>query len=371
MGFLIPDIWEGTFYLSTDRAVEAARVFDTAGRDAERRGELILLVHTNLGTAGVDFHAGRWDDAVRNLEGGLAVADETGAHAQLVTTHGLLARIALGRGDRSTARAHLTAGQTALEAGMHLFGVDVLMWARAAVLEADREHEAALQVLAGLWTRTETLRGLLQYHLIAPDLVRLATRLGDSGLANAVADETAVLATRSTVLSASAVAHRCAGLAAQDAEQLMAAVAEYRLTPRRVELAACCEETAGLLIAAGRIDEAIALLNEAAAIHIGSRATAELARVDATLRVHGRRRRRSGAAPSDRGWAALSPKEREVVNLVAQGLSNPHIGDRLYISRRTVETHLAHVFRKLDITNRAELAVAAVASRPDAGTVPN
>ncbi len=37
-------------------------------------------------------------------------------------------------------------------------------------------------------------------------------------------------------------------------------------------------------------------------------------------------------------------------------MSNPRIGDRLYISRRTVQTHLAHVFAKLDITSRAQLA---------------
>jgi predicted ATPase len=38
------------------------------------------------------------------------------------------------------------------------------------------------------------------------------------------------------------------------------------------------------------------------------------------------------------------------------GLSNPQIGERLYISRRTVQTHLAHVFAKLDIAYRAQLA---------------
>jgi DNA-binding CsgD family transcriptional regulator len=51
----------------------------------------------------------------------------------------------------------------------------------------------------------------------------------------------------------------------------------------------------------------------------------------------------------------LTPTEREVAELVAEGLSNPGIADRLFISRAIVKTHLTHVFTKLDITNRAQL----------------
>jgi DNA-binding CsgD family transcriptional regulator len=50
------------------------------------------------------------------------------------------------------------------------------------------------------------------------------------------------------------------------------------------------------------------------------------------------------------------PAEQAVARLVADGLSNPQIGHRLYISRRTVQTHLGHIFIKLDITSRAQLA---------------
>ena len=48
--------------------------------------------------------------------------------------------------------------------------------------------------------------------------------------------------------------------------------------------------------------------------------------------------------------------ELTVGDFVAQGLTNPEIGERLHISRRTVESHLAHTFRKLDYTTRAQLA---------------
>jgi predicted ATPase/DNA-binding CsgD family transcriptional regulator len=56
------------------------------------------------------------------------------------------------------------------------------------------------------------------------------------------------------------------------------------------------------------------------------------------------------------GWGSLSPTELEVVRLVLDGLSNPEIGQRLFISRTTVKTHLAHIFRKLGVANRTELA---------------
>lgn len=58
------------------------------------------------------------------------------------------------------------------------------------------------------------------------------------------------------------------------------------------------------------------------------------------------------------GWNSLTPTEIEVVHLVADGLSNTAIGERLFMSRSTVKTHLAHVFAKLGVNNR--VAVAAV-----------
>ena len=58
------------------------------------------------------------------------------------------------------------------------------------------------------------------------------------------------------------------------------------------------------------------------------------------------------------GWNSLTPSEHNVVQLVAQGLSNPQVGERLFVSRRTVETHLKHVFTKLGMASRVELAVA-------------
>jgi predicted ATPase/DNA-binding CsgD family transcriptional regulator len=66
------------------------------------------------------------------------------------------------------------------------------------------------------------------------------------------------------------------------------------------------------------------------------------------------------------GWASLTPTERSVVELAARGLTNPDIAARLYVSRGTVKTHLAHVYAKLGVSNRTDLArLTAGRDRPD------
>jgi predicted ATPase/DNA-binding CsgD family transcriptional regulator len=74
--------------------------------------------------------------------------------------------------------------------------------------------------------------------------------------------------------------------------------------------------------------------------------------------AYARRARGTRDRPST-GWASLTPTELDVVGLVAEGLTNPEIGSRLFISRATVKTHLSHVYAKLDVSNRTELAALA------------
>ena len=56
------------------------------------------------------------------------------------------------------------------------------------------------------------------------------------------------------------------------------------------------------------------------------------------------------------GWASLTPTERDVVRLVGEGLSNKDVATRLFVSPRTVESHLTHVYTKLGLSSRVQLA---------------
>ena len=60
------------------------------------------------------------------------------------------------------------------------------------------------------------------------------------------------------------------------------------------------------------------------------------------------------------GWDSLTEAELRVVVLAAEGLTNRQVAERLFVSRRTVATHLEHVFQKLGFSTRARLAAEAV-----------
>ncbi len=71
-------------------------------------------------------------------------------------------------------------------------------------------------------------------------------------------------------------------------------------------------------------------------------------------RARGTRKRPAG------GWESLTPTEVNVVELVAQGLTNPQVAERMFISRGTVKVHLTHIFQKLEVRSRSELTALAV-----------
>jgi predicted ATPase/DNA-binding CsgD family transcriptional regulator len=71
--------------------------------------------------------------------------------------------------------------------------------------------------------------------------------------------------------------------------------------------------------------------------------------------AYSQRRRGERKRPAS-GWASLTPTERDVVRLVSKGLANNDIAARLFVSPRTVQTHLTHVYSKLGLTSRVQLA---------------
>ena len=90
-----------------------------------------------------------------------------------------------------------------------------------------------------------------------------------------------------------------------------------------------------------------------------SDALAEGAALDRADAVAWLRRARGARKRPARGWESLTPTEIEVVRHAAAGLTNPQIGERLFITRATVKTHLSHVYAKLGVRNRSELAAKA------------
>ncbi|HRE01373.1 MAG TPA: helix-turn-helix transcriptional regulator, partial [Ilumatobacteraceae bacterium] len=67
------------------------------------------------------------------------------------------------------------------------------------------------------------------------------------------------------------------------------------------------------------------------------------------------------------GWDALTPTEREVVEAIADGLTNPQVAARLLMGRETVKSHVSSVYTKLAVTNRVQLVALVVARPPVTG----
>jgi DNA-binding CsgD family transcriptional regulator len=101
---------------------------------------------------------------------------------------------------------------------------------------------------------------------------------------------------------------------------------------------------------------------------MGMAAFAERARRELRATGETARTRTVPAARADGAGAALTPQEAQVARLAREGLSNPEIGARLFISPRTAQFHLGNVFTKLGITSRSQLDRVLPADRDTAGT---
>lgn len=369
--YLHPALALATAHLDADRLADGESVMREFGDGIRWTGRLDLVwFHGYLAAKG--FMAGEWDAAVAEAEAALARGAEIDfpLYAAALLPHGLIAAVAFARGDLARTESALTAAMQEIARSGPQPGVDVVAWVQALVAEASGRDQEALAALELVWAAYGPLGYQVGHRWLGPDLVRLAVGLGMTDRAASVVAQMDELAARARVPSATGAALRCRGLLADDPGVLVAAVEAYRAGPRLFDRALACEDAAAALGRAGKLDDARRLRQEALAVFEQVGAVGAAARGDARLRAVGV----SGGRPGRprravlTGWESLTPAERTVARLVADGLTNRAIAEQLGISTRTAETHVAHAFTKLNITSRAALAAAArerPASQPE------
>lgn len=356
--YLIPDLFHAGALLYLDEIDECLLATDRARRRHLDRGALTQLPLSHMIAAAAHLSVGGLADAEAEIDAGMAVADETGSRNFVLYFRALRARIAVARGLHQVADQELGLG-TAELAGGSLFGADWLLDSRAELLAASGDTTGALALAELVWTGVPHLRLFYGHRERGEQLARLALAAGRADLAEEAATCMAVAAERNPVPGARAAALHVRSLVDEDRAGLGAAIEALRATPYRPHLARVGEDLAGLLLRSGGVQEAVPLLEEAAAFWASIGADGHLGRLQRILAALGRTSRRSQPRPTF-GWDALTPMERTVVDLVAEGLTNPEIADRLHISRRTVESHVAHVFRKVGCSTRSQLAAEVV-----------
>jgi DNA-binding CsgD family transcriptional regulator len=324
----------------------------------ERAAGHVRVGTSRLTAAEIWFRGGRWDDCAAELEL-LEAGLPAGESQQLMPMHGLAALVAVHRADDAAARRHLdiTADQKP-DAGNIAADGSYLARARALWTERFDGPGAALELMQSLWYDAGAASARSAPVWLA-DLIRLAHLLGEPELAGQVAgavQEPPTGMVRSD-LDSLAVARWCAALVTADAPALLAVAEMFGAAGRLFERGRVLEDAAVLVAGAGDSTAARELAGTVTGCYSALRAAWDLQRVEARLRPFGIRRGRHGrrGRPAT-GWDALTDTELRVADLVAQGLSNPDIARAMLLSKRTVETHIAHIRGKLHTRSRAEMA---------------
>jgi DNA-binding NarL/FixJ family response regulator len=251
-----------------------------------------------------------------------------------------------------TAFAGAIHAQTLLEIGDALAAKELLL---------DSVGGEEIPLLAGGW-RAHFLEVLTRIHLALGDLVEAhhaAERVRDEAMAHGPV-LTRLMADRAG--AEVALADDDAELAVCLARSAVAGAEEIGLNahvaPSRTLLGRA-------LVAAGRVDEAVDELETAADEFDALGAASYRAQVESQLRQLGRtihRRTKPGSADSV-GVAALTGRELEVAELVVDRRTNREIAEELFLSTKTVETHMRHIFEKLGVSSRVEVARALLRTR--------
>lgn len=291
---------------------------------------------------GVLLARGRWDDADEHLRAALEMAEDAGAGPR-VEALGLLADLRLRQGRLEDAEALIALAEDAGEVAV-----------AAAALRLARGEPA---IAAGLLERRARLLGDDDID-VAPTLALLVdAQLRDNRLIDAavtgerlshVAGRTGGAGANALSLRASAHVALAAGNQDTAIGLLERALHAFSAEELPLESARVRLELAKAL---GDDRPDLAVAEAAGALDVFDRlaASADADEASAFLRS-------CGAAPRRRGRssARLTRREQEVLDLLALGLSNPEIAERLYISRKTASHHVSNVLGKLGVRNRAE-----------------
>jgi DNA-binding CsgD family transcriptional regulator len=187
-------------------------------------------------------------------------------------------------------------------------------------------------------------------------LVRMAVAVGDDELAeSAVANASRRAELSPGVPSLAAIAAHAGALRNDDVEELSRAVSLFKQGPRQLALASAWEDLGLAQRRQNIADSGIDALTQALVVFARAGATRDAARLRSSLRGLGIRRRVASTEKPTAGWAAMTKSELAVAQLVANGHTNREIADRLFVSPHTVNTHLRHVFAKLQINSRVDL----------------
>jgi len=134
-------------------------------------------------------------------------------------------------------------------------------------------------------------------------------------------------------------------------ERLREAVAVLGDSPARLELARALVDLGAMLRRANQRTEARRVLGDGLELARRCGATRLAERARSELRASGARPRRELRS----GLDSLTPSELRIAQMAADGMSNPQIGQALFVTRNTVETHLRHIYQKLGIRSREDL----------------
>ena len=334
---------------------EAEEILDAA--DRQTLHGIPAQAALSILRARVHLAAGRLPDAEAAGLAALASAESLGAHGYAAAAHCVLGLIALRRGDITAAAHHIASRTETMPHFPGLYARAETTLAQAQIGEARDGAAAAVGHLRQVCADLPMLRGLvLGESTAAAWLVRTALAAGDTALAAAAVRTAETLAAGNPGYPAiAAAAAHSLGLAGQDPVRLAEAAAQHADPWAKASAA----EDLGVLHAR-QADQEQAIHHLTRAIHgyqlVG--AAADTARVRSRLRKLGVRRRhwtQSARRPVS-GWESLTDTERAASELVAQGLNNRQIAERMYVSVNTVAFYMRQIFRKLDIGSRVELA---------------